>query len=505
MAAEAKSEVLELIKKLSELELLDVATKLELKLSAKPKKDRKTALYNLLVRSITCEDIEDMEEEDQFKIFDQMLTLVKEVHSSGDEDEDEDEETKEKLKLEAEMLDKLEELKNMAGLSIGGPKFEAAILGGQSSVEEAVAAVKQQTSLPKVVSQKPDPKSNPSFAALSHNSAPDISTAIHRMKLKDFKLQGGTIGGESQLDYGDVCFQMRDGLASYTEEEVMRGVIKSTKPGCELRRFFERAQNMSIADFKSILRTHYRVRESSKIMDEMVANIQGPEQPLHKYVMKMMAYRDEILDVTKSEDCPLGEPLVRRRFTDSVLSGLRKPLLRLEVQAIIAKNLSDPVTLDEVEKVMTRDEENERKLGKSRAVAEAKAIGIDMAARKKESERQDAVERRLEALATQVQNLEVLLRGGKVTPVPDYKTQQEAADAKVAALMTQVQHLEAALQTYKKDTSDAKDGHQNQMRGGSRRRMRYQCATCKVTNSVCFHCKHCHEVGHYAAHCPKNV
>ena len=53
MAAEAKSEVLELIKKLSELELLDVATKLELKLSAKPKKDRKTALYNLLVRSIT--------------------------------------------------------------------------------------------------------------------------------------------------------------------------------------------------------------------------------------------------------------------------------------------------------------------------------------------------------------------------------------------------------------------------------------------------------------------
>ena len=316
------------------------------------------------------------------------------------------------------------------------------------------------------------------------------------MKLKDFKLQGGTIGGDNQLDYGDVLFQMRDGLSSYSQEEVMRGVIKSVKPGCELRRFFERAKKMTIADFKSILRTHYRVRESSKIMDEMVANIQELDQPLHKYVMKMMAYREEILEVTIGEECPLGEPLVKRRYTDAVLSGLRKPILRLEVQAILSRNLSDPTTLDEVEKVMTRDEENERKLGVSVKKAEAKALEVDMAARKKEAERADAVERRLEKLAKQVENLEALLKGN-LTQVQAPKSQQEATDARIASLLATVESLQSQLQM--KNAAAKQTGG----RGGGRRQ-RYQCPTCKVSGSMCFHCRTCGDVGHYGANCPKN-
>ena len=123
-----------------------------------------------------------------------------------------------------------------------------------------------------------------------------------------------------------------------------------------------------------------------------------------------------------------------------------------------------------------------------------------MTARKKEAERQDAVERRLEALAAQVQSLEVLLRG-HVPQVPDPKS-QEATDSRIAALMAQVHHLEVALQTYDKNTSDAKDGH---FPRSARRKPRYQCSACKTTNSVCFHCRKCNEVGHYAANCKKNM
>ena len=72
MAAEAKSEVLKLIPKLSELQLLDVTTEMKLKLSNKPRKDRKTALYNLLVRHITSEEIEDLEDEEQLAIFEKL-------------------------------------------------------------------------------------------------------------------------------------------------------------------------------------------------------------------------------------------------------------------------------------------------------------------------------------------------------------------------------------------------------------------------------------------------
>jgi hypothetical protein len=493
MAAAAKADVLQLIPQLSELELLEVCTGLNLTLGDKQRRDRKTALFNLLTRYITSEDIEDKEENEQLAIFEKLRTDVQALLAAAAEDEDE--ETKEKLRIETEMLEKLAELKELAGKAgVRTTKFEDGAWSSSSLLEEAVSAVKESTSLENLAGgSKREDKSSKSTVT---------STTV---KWKEFKLQGGTIGGESQLDYGDVCFQMRDGLATYTEGEVMRGVIKSAKPGSELRTFFERAQNMSIEDFKSILRTHYRVRESSKIMDDMVANSQGAEQSLYKYVMKMMAYRDEILEVTKGEECPLGEALVKRRFTDSLLSGLRKPILRLEVQAILQRKLTDPKTLEEVEKVMARDEENERKLGKSVAKADAKALEADIVARKKEAERQEAVERRLEKLAIQVQNLEVLLRGNN-KKLPELKTRDET-DAKVAALIAQVQHLEAQLETYQEDAAEMKNRRQSGLGGKDgfqRKRKRFQCAQCKRDNSFCFHCSKCGEVGHYGANCKKN-
>ena len=77
------------------------------------------------------------------------------------------------------------------------------------------------------------------------------------------------------------------------------------------------------------------MEDSTTLLDEMVRSVQEPKQKLLNYVLKMMALRDEILEVTKDEDCPLGEVWVKRRFTDSLLSGLRKPTIRLEMQALL--------------------------------------------------------------------------------------------------------------------------------------------------------------------------
>ena len=118
-AAAVKSEVMKLIPELSESQLFDVCTGLNLKLSSKPKKDKKSALYNLLSRYITSEEIEDEEESEQLAIFEKLRDNVQDL-LLPDLDEKDDEEMKEKLRLEADMLAKLEELKEVAGKSIGG-------------------------------------------------------------------------------------------------------------------------------------------------------------------------------------------------------------------------------------------------------------------------------------------------------------------------------------------------------------------------------------------------
>ena len=62
MAGVARKELLHLVPKLTELQLVEVTAGLDLKL-AKPKKDRKEALQNLLVRHISSEEVEDSGDE----------------------------------------------------------------------------------------------------------------------------------------------------------------------------------------------------------------------------------------------------------------------------------------------------------------------------------------------------------------------------------------------------------------------------------------------------------
>ena len=254
---------------------------------------------------------------------------------------------------------------------------------------------------------------------------------------------------------------------------------------------------MTFENFKSILRTHYCLRESSKVMDEMVLTRQGEKQPLHKYVMQMMALRDEILDATISEECPLGEKLVYRRFRDSLLSGILKPTIRLEMQPLVNNATSDYALLEEVKGVMARDKENELKMAQA-VQADTKALEVT---RKKESERQDVIEKRLEKLTTTVLNLEALIRDKKL---PDPKPVETSADAKVAMLIAHIEHLEAQVKTYEKDAGNSSRRDNNRDRTSGQRRKRYQCDGCKRTDSFCFHCSKCSEVRHYAANCPKN-
>ena len=149
---------------------------------------------------------------------------------------------------------------------------------------------------------------------------------------------------------------MKEGLGlGYSEKEVMSGVIKAIQTGCSLKRYLEGTVGLTFDDFKGILKTHYNVKDSTTLLDEMVRSVQEPKQKLLNYVLKMMALRDEILEVTKDEDCPLGEVWVKRRFTDSLLSGLRKPTIRLEMQALLKQDKADPVLLKEVNLLMAKE------------------------------------------------------------------------------------------------------------------------------------------------------
>ena len=87
MAEAAKTEVLQLVPKMSELQLLEITDALGLKLSDKPKSDRKKALRNLLKRHVESSELEDSDDEG-LAVFEKLVADMKELIKEDDNEDD---------------------------------------------------------------------------------------------------------------------------------------------------------------------------------------------------------------------------------------------------------------------------------------------------------------------------------------------------------------------------------------------------------------------------------
>ena len=495
MAEATREEVMRLVPKLSELQLLEITAGLNLKLT-KTKKDRKSALQNLLVRHISSEEVEEQADEG-LALFQKLVTDMQELIQ---EDEEEKEIKETKMKLEAALEQTLDGLKS----TVKSLDVSSAGVGSKGASTSA-----DQESL--------------IGANVSANQEPLVRqpvTEFHKLKLREFKISNGTVGGDSSLDYSDLISQMKEGVDSgYSEKEVISGVIRATKPGSELRKYLVRHPNMTFKDFKDTLREFYNIRESQNIMDEMRDMVQGPHQPLMKYVMAMCALRDEVFEVAAGEECPVGEPLIRKRFVDSLLSGLRSPTIRLEMQAILKQNLSDPLLFREVNLITTRQEENEKKLGGGSTKACVKAVEVEDVGKKrgrgKETEWQEETDAKVAILTAQVKKLEVLINklatsGGNA---PVQFGEEVSMDQKMAQLFNQVQHLTAQMVEYQGALQQGKYGASGggggpaggQVgKGGQQKKWFRKCEKCEESKKFCNHCRKCGEEGHKEAACEKN-
>ena len=541
MAEVAKNNVLRMVEKLSELQLLEVCDTENLKLS-KTKKDRKSAMRNMLTRHISSEEVEDSPDEG-LALFEKLAAQMRDLLSE-DTEELERLQKEEEMKLARDVDSKLKVLKSTiddfelssgGGLSVGG-KFDSGLAGlaEQKSPEIAFKSI-----IDKIVTEKLKASmlnmSMDSGSGGGHSGrADDVSqdeqvlrrnessegvpkvsttttTELHKFKLRDFKITNGNIGVKGSLDYSDLIMQMKKGLANgYSQKEVMSGVIDAAKPGSELRKYLVRKENqapMTYEDFKQTLREFHNVRESQSIMDEMREMVQGEDQDLLIYVMSMCALRDEVFEVSASEDCPPGEALVKKRFVNSLLSGLRKPTVRLEMQAVLKQDLSDPKLFNEVNQIDKRVKENEKKVGSEVHPVDVKSVDVS----KKRSQRQDDAWReetaaKLESLTMQVSKLEAML--SKVAGVNASATSSDGSlDAKMATLLGQVQHLTAQMEEYQAGVAGKNSSASSASSGKkfSFGKFKFRCDDCKPDSKFCRHCLKCKKEGHKIADCPENL
>ena len=461
MAELAKQEVLVLLPKLSEQDLTEVCTGLSLVMKD-GKKEKKQAMRNAIRRYMCSEEMEELTDEG-LSIFQKLKDNIEDMLQDQME-----EEAKSKLEDLKQAIDNTLSSGSKGGIGMGG--FEKGHDGFGITCSDPNCQIEGCGDKKPIGGGGPQLTRTLGGPPLStHAPQPNRYSSIH--KLREFKIVGGTIGGDKGLDFSSLCYQMREGLENYSEKEVMSGVIKAIQVGSSLKRYLEGQGRLSFVDFKGILKWHYNVKDSATLLDEMVCSVQEPKQKLLNYVLKMMALRDEILEVTKDEDCPLSEVWVKRRFTDSLLSGLRKPTIRLEMQALMKEEKTDPVILKEVNLLMAKEEENAKKLGKSGVKGDVNSLGVDeVPAGWKEERKKD-------------------------------KEQQQKMENTLAVLTAQVQELTTHLKQIQ-DKSNGRQANNGANRGGQRF---VKCDDCERDGKFCTHCRKCKEEGHKAYQCTKNV
>ena len=77
----------------------------------------------------------------------------------------------------------------------------------------------------------------------------------------------------------------------------------------------------------------------------------------------MIDLRDTIVCVSEEEGCALGEQMVRKRFTHALSVGFRNTTIRIQMQSILSRNISDIQLFEELRKIVNCEKEHELKTG----------------------------------------------------------------------------------------------------------------------------------------------
>ena len=303
-----------------------------------------------------------------------------------------------------------------------------------------------------------------------------VKTKIEVHKLQNFKISGSVCSGENMIDYYGLRFQMEEGKTQgYGSKVIMSAVIKAMKAGSSVRRYFEGKVDLTEKKFLEILRSHYNVKDAATLLDEMVNSHQEPSETEMNYVMRVMDLRNKIMLITKDEDCPLGEALVKKRFFYTLSVGFQKDSIRLEMMNVLKNQmLEDEELVREVKEVVNRDNEHKKKCKSKMTMV-------------------NALDGDWKANAECKSDTTVLAEICKLTAKVNELSKMRGEMEELRKHIYQKESNQGESSGYRRDDRGKGDGSNqwNDERNSKGRRKFVKCGECEKTNAFCTHCSKC--------------
>ena len=295
------------------------------------------------------------------------------------------------------------------------------------------------------------------------------------IKLKEFKIHSGTIGGENQLDLEEVLYQINEGKAlGYKVREIVSGVIRATKPGSSLRKYCQSRPDLKFETLVSQLRSHYGTEDSQEMLEQMRRMKQEPTEKVVDYVHRVMAMRNRILEVNKQEEHDIGEAVVRKACFRTISLGLRRDTIRLQVQQILIDiSIDDDDVLERISQVAALDKKHLQMVNPNGATA------CSLNTEVYENVNQVNVTQGTDMLLAQLaQSLSTHTN-------------------ELAAMRTRLDQME------KRWGNESSNDGQAGKKGPRNVRFKLKCANCEQNKLFCTHCALCGKGDHKQKDCPE--
>lgn len=314
----------------------------------------------------------------------------------------------------------------------------------------------------------------PTYPTL-HSDGDQISRReLPFLSRREFKVHGGQIGDStSEISFNSLCRQIEEGLhEQFSESEIIRGVLKITKPG-HFKEMLMEKENLTVRELKGLLQSHLGDKSSTELFQSLMCARQGENESPQQFLYRAIGLKQKIQFASKhsTADIRYDAKTIQEVFLHTVCQGLgpKQGELRREIkQLVTAGDVTDDMLLRQLVKVTSEEEERQRRL---------QSLTRPKVTHARSAQIEGAPEIKAAAVTT------------------------EQTDKEIRKLTTQVEaltNLVTSLQQAKE-----KEQHCQCMSKAPEKKRSPSCANCikQGTGEACNHCFLCGEEGHRAVGC----
>ena len=192
------------------------------------------------------------------------------------------------------------------------------------------------------------------------------TTRLELSRFKEFRVKPGTFGGDNKLNYKSLVYQIQEAKSlKHTDREIVSGIISGMKADSALQNYFQGKFNWTLNSCLTHLQNICDVRESTVLLDLLRDAAQGdtdPKETEMNFLLRVLGYRDDILEVSKDEEEPISEAAIQKKMFRTLSVGFKKDTIRLMLGPLLRSGkVEDHVLMKEVKQAMALQKESEDK------------------------------------------------------------------------------------------------------------------------------------------------